>query len=201
MRGPLDAFRFGAALGGAATGRAAGIAGRGALAAVDAVVQSRFAAEATERVLAGPLVDRLGRDIPRYKVIERVVDPVVTSGELDNLVDRALESPTIDRLLQRVIESAAAERLVARVIQGPLLDEAVARLLESEDLWLLVEVVAQSPAVTEAISRQSVGFADQVAGAVRTRSFRADDRLEAAARKLLRRPRRADSPPEPEPQP
>jgi len=198
MKGPLDALRLGAALGGAAAERATRLAGRGALATADAVVQSRLAGEIVERLLAGPLVDRLGRDIPRYRVIERVTEPVAASGELDNLVERALDSPTVERLANRVLESAAAERLVARIIQGPLVDEAVARLLESEDLWLMVDVIAQSPAVTEAISRQSIGFADQVAGAVRARSFRADDRLEGAARKLLRRPPRTDEPaPEP----
>ena len=77
----------------------------------------------------------------------------------------------------------------------------MARLLESEELWLLVDEIARSPAVTEAIGQQSIGFADQVAGAVRTRSFSADDRLEGAARRLLRRPRRVDTPPEPEPLP
>jgi hypothetical protein len=72
------------------------------------------------------------------------------------------------------------------VIQSPLLDEAVERLLESEDLWLLVDEVARSPAVTEAIGSQGLGFADQVAQDVRNRSLRADDRLEHAARRLLR---------------
>jgi hypothetical protein len=201
MRGPLDALRLGAALGGAAAGRATRAAGRGALATVDTVVQSQFAADAAERLLSGPLIDRLGRDIARYKVIERIVDPLVASGELDYLVNRALESPTVDRLARRVLESPAAERLVARVIEGPLLDEAVARLLESEDLWLLVDVIAQSPAVTEAIGRQSIGFADQVAGAVRARSFNADERLEGVARRLLRRPPRDDKPAPPEQQP
>lgn len=157
MSGPLDAFRFGAAFGGAAASRARRMANRGALAAVDAILESRFAAEAAERVIAGPL-------------------------------PRALESP-------------AAERLVARVIQGPLLDEAVSRLLESEDLWLMVDVIAQSPAVTEAIGRQSIGFADQVAGAVRDRSFNADERLEFAARRLLRRSRRPTPAVEPDPAP
>jgi hypothetical protein len=133
------------------------MASRGALAALDAIAESRFAAEATERMLTGP-------------------------------VPRALDSP-------------AAERLVARVIQGPLLDEAVSRLLESEDLWLMVDVIAQSPAVTEAIGRQSIGFADQVAGAVRDRSFNADERLEFAARRLLRRSRRATPAVEPDPAP
>ena len=194
MKGPLDAVRLGAALGGAVADRATRLAGRGALVTADAVVRSRLAADIAERLLAGPLVDRLGRDIPRYRVIERISEPVVESGELDKLVDRALESPTVERLANRVLESAAAERLVARVIQGPLFDEAVARLLDSEDLWLMVDVVAQSPAVTEAIGRQSIGFADQVAGAVRDRSSRADDRLEGAVRRLLRRPPRLDLP-------
>lgn len=200
MRGPLDALRFGAALGGAAADRAARLAGRGTLAAVDTVTESRLAGEVVDRILAGPLIDRVGRDISRYDVIGRIVDPMVATGELDRLVDRALESPAMERLAGRVIDSEAAERLVARVIEGRLLDQAVARLLESEDLWLLVDVVAQSPAVTEAIGRQGLGFADQVAGAVRQRSLNADDRLEGAARRLLRRAPRADTPaPEPRP--
>jgi hypothetical protein len=157
MSGPLDAFRFGAALGGAAASRARQMASRGALAALDAFAESRFAAEAAERMLTGPV--------------------------------------------PRALDSAAAERLVARVIQGPLLDEAVSRLLESEDLWLMVDVIAQSPAVTEAIGRQSIGFADQVAGAMRDRSFNADERLEFAARRLLRRSRRAAPAVEPDPSP
>jgi hypothetical protein len=185
----------GIAVGGAAARRGGGLASRATLATVDAVVESRLAGEVAERVLAGPLLDRISRDIPRYEVIERVGTPLVASGEIEQLVDRVLESELVDRLAQRVLESAAAERLVARVIQGPLFDEAVNRLLESEDLWLLVDEVAQSPAVTEAIGRQSVGFADQVAGAVRTRSLNADDRLEFAARRLLRRTARHKPPP------
>jgi hypothetical protein len=63
----------------------------------------------------------------------------------------------------------------------------VARLLESEDLWLLVDEVARSPSVTEAISHQGVGFAEQMAGVVRARSRTADARVERLARRVLRR--------------
>ena len=86
---------------------------------------------------------------------------------------------------------------MARLIDSPLLDEAVGRLLESEELWLLVDEIAASPAVTEAISKQSMSFADQVAGAVRTRSLNADDRLEGAVRGLVTRRRRPPPPTEP----
>jgi hypothetical protein len=47
--------------------------------------------------------------------------------------------------------------------------------------------VARSPAVTEAISHQSAGLADEVARAVRDRSVSADARLERAARRLVGR--------------
>jgi hypothetical protein len=72
-------------------------------------------------------------------------------------------------------------------MQSRLLDETVVRLLESDDLWLLVQEIARSPAVTAAITQQSVGFADQVAGGVRARSRNADAWLEQRARRLLRR--------------
>ena len=90
------------------------------------------------------------------------------------MVEAALESPTVERLIGTAIESR-------------LVDEAVVRLLQSDDLWLLVEEIARSPAVTDAIARQSVGFADQVADGVRARSRTADAWVERRARRLLRR--------------
>jgi hypothetical protein len=41
--------------------------------------------------------------------------------------------------------------------------------------------------VTEAISRQGMGLADQMAGVVRERSNRADDRIERGMRRLFHR--------------
>ncbi len=73
------------------------------------------------------------------------------------------------------------------MIQSKLLDEAVDQLLESDELWLLVDEVAHSPAVTDAITQQSASFADQVAGGMRARSRNADAWIEAKARRVLRR--------------
>jgi hypothetical protein len=180
LLGPLDAV----------VSRASRLAGHVGLAALDAALESRFAEEAVDRVLqsaltervlrkalAGALIDAAGQDIARRAVIERISEPLVATGELDRIVDAVLASP-------------AAERVVARFIDSPLVDEAVARLLESEDLWLLVDEIARSPAVTEAIGKQSISFADQVAGAVRARSLNADERLEVAVRGLVARRKR-----------
>jgi hypothetical protein len=171
-----------------ATSAATDAAGRAALAGLDALLDWEVTDEAVKRVLAspvadravghalrGPLVDAIARDITRYAVLERVTDELVSDdAELERVVGAALDSPVV-------------ERLAAQVIESRLLDTIVERLLDSEDLWLLVDEIAQSPAVTDAISHQSVGFADQVAGQVRVRSRRADAGLERAARRLLRR--------------
>jgi hypothetical protein len=106
-------------------------------------------------------------------------------------VDRIAASGLIDRFADRLVADGTVERTVDRVFDDErVLDEVVTRLLASEDLWLLVDEIARSPSVTEAITQQSVGFADQVAGGVRQRSRHADARLERAARALLRRPQR-----------
>ena len=129
---------------------------------------------AIETAMRGPLVEAAARDLVRYHVIERVTAELAEGDQLEEFVTRALDTP-------------AARRLVANVIDSAVVDEAVKRLLASDDLWLLVDEVARSPAVAEAISHQGMGFADQVAGVVRTRSRVADARLEHAARRLIGR--------------
>jgi hypothetical protein len=165
-----------------------------ALAALDALLASRLGTEAVDRVLSselashavgkaleGPLVDAIARDVVRYAVLERLAGGV-------------LDDPEVERALVAALDSPAAERLMTHVLESRLIDEAVRRLLDGEELWLVVDEIAQSPAVTEAITRQSIGFADQVAGGVRARSRNADAWLERAARRAIRRPPAGSSP-------
>ena len=189
------------------------------LGALDAVLASRFTDQAVERALrsraaeqavtaalSGPLVESLARDVARYSVLERVTREVVTPEAIDELTTALLEGDALDQVLDRIevsgerlvtraIDSPATEKLVSGVIDSRLLDQVVTRLLESEELWLLVEEIARSPAVTEAITQQSLGFADIVADEVRQRSSNADAWLERAARRRARKWRAADEPP------
>jgi hypothetical protein len=190
---------------------------------VDRVADSPLFERAVSRALAGPLVEAVSRDVVRYAVLDRVaetvlggdtvesvlerveaaevprrvVDRLLVDGIVEQTTARLLEGPELERAVERALDSAAAERLVRQVIESRLLDEAVRRLLESEELWLLVEEIARSPAVSEAITQQSMGFADQVAGGVRAGSRRADVWLERAARRALRRAPAEDAPDEP----
>ena len=109
------------------------------------------------------------------------LDAVLASRVAEEAVDRALASRLAEHTVDRVFE------------QERLIDETVTRLIESEELWVLVDSIAKSPAVTDAIARQSVGFADQVAEEVRERTQRLDMRLERTARRMARRPPRVPS--------
>jgi hypothetical protein len=115
------------------------------------------------------------------------LDALLASRVGEEAVDRVLDSALAKRAIARAVERVADEMGEGPALDSPAMDRLVARLLESEELWLIVDEIAQSPAVTEAITRQSVGFADQVAGQVRDRSRSADARLERAARRMLRR--------------
>ena len=155
-------------------GPVARVTSRTVIAGTDALLASDMARTLIDRVLAGPLVDRIGTGIAEREVLERVVAPSVENGSLDKLVADSLASPV-------------TERIAAEVIDSELVDLIVARLLESDDLWLLVDEIARSPSVTAAISQQGFGLADQFADVVRNRSERADDRLEGVVKRLLRR--------------
>ena len=99
------------------------------------------------------------------------------------------------------LDSPGVERAVASLFESRLLDQVVARLLSGPELWRVVDEVARSPAVTEAIQHQSLGFADQVAGEVRDRTRTADAVVERTTRRLLRRRPRMDPPTGPLPNP
>ncbi len=126
----------------------------------------------------------------------RALDRVLSSDELERVLMTVLESPHLQASLRRALGSDGMRQLVDSFFDTGLFDHFIDRLLESDALWRLVDLIAQSPAVTAAVSQQGLGFADQVGGAVRSRSRRADDRLERTARRLFHR--QAQGAPEPE---
>lgn len=111
----------------------------------------------------------------------------------DEAIRRVLASPAADHAVVQVTdvvtEREILEHALDRVLaeDSRLLDKVVDRLLESDELWVLVDEIVSSPAVTAAIGQQGAGLADQVAGEVRVRSRHADATLERIARRLLTR--------------
>jgi hypothetical protein len=95
--------------------------------------------------------------------------------------------------MQLALDSAGAKRLIDTFFDSGLLDHFLERLAQSDALWRLIDEIAASLVVTAAISQQGLGFADEVGEQVRGRSRKADDWLERAARRLIRRD--PDAPP------
>jgi hypothetical protein len=187
-------------------------------AAADAVLDAGIVQDLVERVLqdllergvlhrlvatiaADPRTAALAEQALTADEAERVAGRLLGGPEAERLLTAALESPRTSELVTRMLDDAATERLVAQMLDSPLLDAAVARVLAGEELWVLVEEIARSPAVTEAIGHQGLGFADQVAGEIGARSRHADARLERMARRLLRRSPTPAAPAPPAPGP
>jgi uncharacterized RDD family membrane protein YckC len=101
--------------------------------------------------LSGPLPEELALSLARHRVVERVVRKLAANGELDRLLDGALESPRTFALLDQVLASDEFREVLERVMAGP--------------------------EVRAALTAHSVGFADQVAGGVRHAATDLDGRI------------------------
>jgi hypothetical protein len=168
----------------------------------DRLLADGIAEQVTARLLRGPELERIVALVLESEALRDAVANALESEGAERLLARALESPGAERLLTFALESPDTERMLARIVESRIVDEAVVRLAneaalrlpESPAIWALVEEIAASPAVSEALTKQGAGFADQVAGEVRERSRSVDARLERAARRLIRRSPRTSAP-------
>jgi hypothetical protein len=141
-------------------------------------------------VSAGLRLERAGRGAATRRLGEAALsalDATLASPFAEEAIDRVLVSGLAERIVDRLLAEGIVEHAVGRILDGPEFERVIGAVLESEELWLLVEEIAESPAVTDAVTQQGFGFADQVAGGMRARSRNADAWLERGARRALRR--------------
>jgi hypothetical protein len=160
-----------------------GLWSRASLAVLDRVLASKWAEGALDMTLRSALAERAVRTVVEGPLADAAVLSAIRARLVERIAADLLESGAVARLL----DSDDAQALAGEVLDSRLVDTSVARVLASEELWLVVDEVARSPSVTEAIAHQGAGFADQVADDLGERSRRADARLERVARRLLRR--------------
>ena len=164
-----------------------GIAGVGARVAVAGAVGAaaatraalRPASAATRTVLRSPPGTAVRNDLTA------LLDELDAAGRRD--LERA--RVRVGRLVDNSVDGS-----IDRLLNSPRSRRAVERLLESEELWLLVDRIANSAEVLDAITSTSVGLAGEVADEARRRTATADDVAERIARRLLRRAPREASP-------
>lgn len=118
---------------------------------------------AIDRMLAGPLTERVAQLLGEHQVVERIARELTAQGTVTAVVEQALEGGLAADITERVIRSPEMEQLIA--------------------------FVAASPELRDAIAEQSAGLAQEMVSGVRTRTQAMDDLAERTVRSWLRRPR------------
>ena len=98
-------------------------------------------------------------------------------------LEQAINDPHVQAALRRALAGDGGKKIVTILFETGLIDEFLAQLLTRPALWSLIDEIVASPAVTAAVTQQSLGFADLIGAEVRTRSRRADDWLERRVRR------------------
>ncbi|MBJ7244738.1 MAG: hypothetical protein JHD03_08005 [Solirubrobacteraceae bacterium] len=119
--------------------------------------------------------------------VEESINRLLSSPAIERLIQTALSGPLVDALSRELVRQRVVERITTTLIEAGVFEPIIDAFLERPELWVLVEEIAQSPSVSDAIRQQSFGFADQVGDEVRGRSRSADDILARAARRLVGR--------------
>jgi hypothetical protein len=104
-------------------------------------------------------------------------------------VQRVLRDLAAEGRRSRPRLEADLERTIASIMESRLIDELTDRLLHSPEMDRIVEYIATSPQVMEAVSRHTQSLAEEMVSDVRRRSQSVDDLAERTVRGWLRRPR------------
>jgi uncharacterized membrane-anchored protein YjiN (DUF445 family) len=128
------------------------------------------------------------------EVVDRMLARVEEAGVAQRVAERLLEDGVLEQIVERVLTGPELERMLASAFRGPLVEQTIAQLLESQAVWILVDEIARSPSVTEAIAHQGSGFLDQVTERARERSRSADSGVQRVADRLRRPSKRHERP-------
>jgi uncharacterized RDD family membrane protein YckC len=118
------------------------------------------AERALDAALAGPLPESLGRSIAEHHVVERVVAEMFAKA--------AANGDGVDELAARIEGSDV----------GRLVEAYIGRLAESEAVRATLTEVMSGPEVRQALTRQTTGWAAELAAAARLRARRLDDSIQ-----------------------
>jgi uncharacterized RDD family membrane protein YckC len=164
---------------------------------VDRLVAEGAASRLINGLLASDDIVQLVGSAALWALIDQALQSDGAAGLVDNpalwtLIGHALrsdgaealvDSPALWSLIDKALESEHAEGVVAKLFDSGLPDQFVDRLLASKAVWRLVDEIAASPAVTAAVTQQSLGFADQMGDELRARARQADDWILNKARR------------------
>jgi uncharacterized RDD family membrane protein YckC len=132
------------------------------------VLGSRGVERAVGRAFAGPLPEHVANAAVEQRVVQRMVAEVLANVDMPAAITAALERERAEGRLEQIVGEAARSQAAEEIAQ---------RVVSSPELQRLIEEVIASDAVRTALARQTASFGSEVAGEVRRRSQRIDDRI------------------------
>jgi hypothetical protein len=164
-----------------------GAAGLSARVMASAAIGATAVARAAARPAGAAL--REGMRTPPGQAVRAEAHALLVNLDAAGRKDIARARAEIDRALDRAIDSVTAD-----AVSSQRTSRAIERLLESDDLWRIVDRIASSPEVLNAIASASAGLTGVVADEARRRTVTADEFAERIARRVLRRAPRGPQP-------
>jgi len=147
-----------------------------ASAALGASAAARAVAQPASGVVRGGLASPPGQAVQAEA--QALLEDLDAAGRRDLARARAEVNAALDEAL---------DRLITDTLSSQRAKSAVERVLESDELWRLVDRIANSPEVLDAIASATVGLTGVVADEARRRTVTADEYAERIARRLLGR--------------
>jgi hypothetical protein len=154
-----------------------------ASAAIAATAAARAVAQPAVAVVRGGLATPPGQAV--QDEAQALLESLDAAGRRDIARARAEIDRAIDSAIDRLTTDALSSERTSRVLE---------RALESDDLWRIVDRIANSPEVLGAIASATVGLSGVVADEARKRTVTADEFAERVTRRLLRRAPREPAP-------
>ena len=148
---------------------------------------SKAVQDSIERVVASPAMTSAVDAVVGSQAVQETLERVVSGPAVASALRTVLSPETVDMIADEVAESQMVQKITVAAIEAGEIAPIIDALLEREELWILVQTIAESPAVIDAIRQQGFGFADQVGDEVRGRSRTADEILARTARTFIGR--------------
>ena len=143
------------------------------------------------------MVDRIVVALVETRVVERATAELIAAEVPARILEQVLEGQVVDEVVTRLLADESLERtvetLLTRWFEGPLAPRGGEPRAGQRGAGRLVDEIAHSPEVLEAITAGSASIAGEMANQVRRRTIVADDVAECVARRVLRRSQRKES--------
>jgi uncharacterized RDD family membrane protein YckC len=137
-----------------------------------------FPARVAARASRGPL--EAAADEHLVPELSRLIDRALAQSLPEELVHSLVEHRVLERMATEFAESGALDRAVENALASPRTNDLVGRIVNSAEMRRAIREIVSSREVREAVTQQTSGFVDELAGAVRTRARRLDGRLDRA---------------------